>query len=76
MERDDRPLIALAVREANRDRGSTPWPSCLAVDFCRYYAAQAAGFDNGSIARSGRCCASAPELPAGHRSGGRCAGCR
>ncbi len=48
MERDGPALIALAVREAGKS-----WPNAVAevreaVDFCRYYAAQATEFDNGT----------------------------
>ncbi|MCP5222476.1 MAG: trifunctional transcriptional regulator/proline dehydrogenase/L-glutamate gamma-semialdehyde dehydrogenase [Zoogloeaceae bacterium] len=48
MERDGPALIALAVREAGKSWLNAVAELREAVDFCRYYAAQAAEFDNGS----------------------------
>ncbi len=48
MERDGEALIALAVREAGKSWANAVAELREAVDFCRYYAADARGFDNGS----------------------------
>ena len=47
LERDALALIALAVREAGKSWSNAVAELREAVDFCRYYAAQARGFDNG-----------------------------
>ena len=48
MERDGPALIALAVREAGKSWANAVAEVREAVDFCRYYAAQATDFDNGT----------------------------
>ncbi len=48
LERDGDRLIALAVREAGKTWANAVAELREAVDFCRYYAAQARGFDNGT----------------------------
>ena len=48
MERDAPMLIALAVREAGKTWANAVAELREAVDFLRYYAAQARGFDNGT----------------------------
>ena len=47
MERDAPALLALTVREAGKSWSNAVAELREAVDFCRYYAAQARGFDNG-----------------------------
>ncbi|WP_332673789.1 trifunctional transcriptional regulator/proline dehydrogenase/L-glutamate gamma-semialdehyde dehydrogenase [Aromatoleum sp.] len=48
LERDGPVLIALAVREAGKSWANAVGEVREAVDFCRYYAAQARHFDNSS----------------------------
>ena len=48
MERDAAALMALAIREAGKSWANAVAEVREAVDFCRYYALQAAGFDNGT----------------------------
>src|SRR5690606_17902499 len=48
LERDGDQLMALAVREAGKTWANAVAELREAVDFCRYYAAQAREFDNGT----------------------------
>ncbi len=48
LERDGDRLMALAVREAGKTWANAVAELREAVDFCRYYAAEARGFDNGT----------------------------
>ncbi|THF61153.1 L-glutamate gamma-semialdehyde dehydrogenase, partial [Pseudothauera rhizosphaerae] len=48
LERDGDRLLALAVREAGKTWANAVAELREAVDFCRYYAAQARAFDNGT----------------------------
>ncbi len=48
MERDADELMALAIREAGKSWANAVAELREAVDFCRYYAVQARGFDNGT----------------------------
>jgi RHH-type proline utilization regulon transcriptional repressor/proline dehydrogenase/delta 1-pyrroline-5-carboxylate dehydrogenase len=58
-EREADTLLALAVREAGKSWANAVAELREAVDFLRYYAQQARGFDAASHVRSARCCASA-----------------